>query len=622
MNAKRTLAATLILAAAGTAHAQCNYVRYGVPDFDQRRDALANDGGYFCVPTSFTNIRGYIANHGYGAIMGGPRNWQSQANYNYVTARIDAMGDLMDTDPFNGTTGDNAKDGWNDFIDAFHEDKFVLSSWTGYCPPPWIFILFQGGITNICYGYYKQVAGVWDRDGGHCVTLVGLKDLCANFNEPTFRIRNPASDDGDLDVQSTFSTEETRTDAQSFNLNGSSVTRLRMVDFGAGSSTRRYMDKLYAVQPMIALTGNVTTQAAINLIRPLKLFGTSGFEGSSSGPSSLDAIYDIAMHPMGVESYIITNNAITGNKRLHKVDMATGTWTTLISSLGTTNSRVVSSRFGELFVYGDGSVRKYNVQGTTPQLLSSYIPVHPISGMAYDDALDEVVAVTTNSRMIRLGQQSLALIADQPLPGTLAIVGDGSVVPNPTTPGYWYIASSGSPVIAEITTIPGITRLQTTAAISLPPGTAPRSVQATNAGDLIFINNNQIQEFKRSMSPAGAPIWIIDPTSAFHGQPAARALAIARSRSNFVAGVHDQPKWQDDNYQPEGAPSIPDCEPDLNVDGIVDILDLLDFLNSFSVCNGEAGPCGTASVNADFNFDGTVDILDLLDYLLAFDKGC
>jgi hypothetical protein len=193
---KLTLSALALATLAGASHAQCTLNRYGVPDFDQKRNALPNDGKMYCVPTSFTNLRGYIANHGYGNIMGGGGNWQSSANYNYVTARIDAIGDYMDTDPFDGTNGGDAYDGWVDFIDDWHDDKFSLSMWGGYIPPIWIHFGMLTGLTNICYGYYKpQGGGEYDRDGGHCVTLVGLKNLCANFNEPTLRIRNPSSGD-------------------------------------------------------------------------------------------------------------------------------------------------------------------------------------------------------------------------------------------------------------------------------------------------------------------------------------------------------------------------------------------------------------------------------------------
>lgn len=65
------------------------------------------------------------------------------------------------------------------------------------------------------------------------------------------------------------------------------------------------------------------------------------------------------------------------------------------------------------------------------------------------------------------------------------------------------------------------------------------------------------------------------------------------------------------------------CAADVNEDGEVDVLDLLDFLDSFGVCEGQSGPCtGDSGVEADYNGDTTVDILDFLDFFDAFGGGC
>lgn len=63
------------------------------------------------------------------------------------------------------------------------------------------------------------------------------------------------------------------------------------------------------------------------------------------------------------------------------------------------------------------------------------------------------------------------------------------------------------------------------------------------------------------------------------------------------------------------------CAADYNGDGLGDILDLLDFLDEFAGCEGQAGPCGSIS-NVDFNGDTIVDMLDFLDFLDAFSSGC
>lgn len=52
-----------------------------------------------------------------------------------------------------------------------------------------------------------------------------------------------------------------------------------------------------------------------------------------------------------------------------------------------------------------------------------------------------------------------------------------------------------------------------------------------------------------------------------------------------------------------------------------DILDFLDFITDFADCDGQSVPCGQFG-NPDINGDTVVDILDLLEFLDAFSEGC
>jgi V8-like Glu-specific endopeptidase len=65
------------------------------------------------------------------------------------------------------------------------------------------------------------------------------------------------------------------------------------------------------------------------------------------------------------------------------------------------------------------------------------------------------------------------------------------------------------------------------------------------------------------------------------------------------------------------------CPTDLNGDTESDILDFLDFIDSFGACENQPAPCsGSSGVDADYNGDTTVDVLDFLDFLDAFGTGC
>lgn len=65
------------------------------------------------------------------------------------------------------------------------------------------------------------------------------------------------------------------------------------------------------------------------------------------------------------------------------------------------------------------------------------------------------------------------------------------------------------------------------------------------------------------------------------------------------------------------------CPSDVNADGVTDILDLLDFIDSFGPCVGTRAPCaGVGPGPADYNRDEVIDILDLLDMIEDFSTGC
>jgi len=67
----------------------------------------------------------------------------------------------------------------------------------------------------------------------------------------------------------------------------------------------------------------------------------------------------------------------------------------------------------------------------------------------------------------------------------------------------------------------------------------------------------------------------------------------------------------------------PPCLSDVNGDTESDILDFLDFIDSFGTCENQPAPCaGSSGIEADFNGDTSVDILDFLDFFDAFGTGC
>ena len=92
-----------------------NYQISHMPDLDQKRQGLDNDGGCHCVPAAVMNLLAYAANHGFGDIPPSPHSWQSNQNHVLGTTVIDIMGQMMGTtwNPVPnpdvcGTNGDDA----------------------------------------------------------------------------------------------------------------------------------------------------------------------------------------------------------------------------------------------------------------------------------------------------------------------------------------------------------------------------------------------------------------------------------------------------------------------------------------------------------------------------------
>lgn len=63
------------------------------------------------------------------------------------------------------------------------------------------------------------------------------------------------------------------------------------------------------------------------------------------------------------------------------------------------------------------------------------------------------------------------------------------------------------------------------------------------------------------------------------------------------------------------------CISDYDLNGEVDILDFLNFIEDFSVCELQPVPCGSLG-DPDVNGDDFIDILDFLDFIDVFSVGC
>ena len=168
-----------------SAFAQCNVHRYNVPDFDQKRFGVDNTGNMYCVPTSSLNWMAYIANHGDSSLMGGSSgNWASSSVYNRVTARLNEMGAESDTSGTGGTNLSDAVEGIADYMDSHGVNGYYIicgyKADDDWAPSPKSFYnhMKAGYLVNLCFGRYDLNGGEWERDGGHCMTVVKVDNAC------------------------------------------------------------------------------------------------------------------------------------------------------------------------------------------------------------------------------------------------------------------------------------------------------------------------------------------------------------------------------------------------------------------------------------------------------------
>ncbi|MGE3108463.1 MAG: GC-type dockerin domain-anchored protein [Phycisphaerales bacterium] len=598
---KRVAACLLVAGIAGSASAQCNIFRNGIPDFDQRRSALPNNGGMYCVPTSAINQMAYIANHGVPGLLSGPRNWQSQTNYSYVSSQIAFMGGLMGTDPFDGTYGNPGENGLRTFVQTRAPGKFTIIHYYGdYTISPLFFHTILGRLVNVCYGYYPVSNNRYYRDGGHCVSLTGLIDYCSD--DYRLRMRNPADDSDNLATQSAFSSLYSDASSQFFvDTNGNIHNRIRLWDLGVNSTTRRYLDSYFVINPLVCLSGGLSN-TEFTLHFPVQVFGLTPPSSNHTAPEP-DTIVDVEFDPQQLNAYIVTSQIIPREQKVYRYELATGNMTELFAA--NTTLRVCTSRFGDVFIVGDGSVRKYYDRGGNFGLLQELPTTDSFDAIEYDDTRDELVGVTAAGRLVRLHADLTQGGFDEPLPGGVAPAGSTSLAIDEATQRY-LICGSSAPTVWSCELIPGSPRLRIQASWLLPAN--PTSLRRTEDGSLVYIANNQMNEVVPSAAGGG---WVPRAGSILSGLPAARTLALARSRSNLVQGVHDTPEWRNVLVNDE-TPSVPDCVADFNNDGIVNSQDFFDFVTAFFA----------GAAESDINYDGQRNSQDFFDFLTAFFAGC
>ncbi|MEZ6241806.1 MAG: GC-type dockerin domain-anchored protein [Phycisphaerales bacterium] len=291
----------------------CYMFVHGMPDFDQKRDVApgilglpVNDegegGAMFCMPTSATDLLGYVNKHGYPGVYGpGVQDFEgpSVAVYNSVTSVISQLGGLMGTDGNDGTTnGTLARSILQQILDvsapgAFDVYRFSLQEdWAPKSTDMTLYAL-SGGAVMFCYGRWNMVnSAVLDsRDGGHCVALTRVDHRAF---QPAFEgdigFANP-SNSSNTTTQAAFFQQNESIRNDLFALDGENIVMTRILFDVSDPEDERYrlIDSCYVIYPREGFTSSIGGNS----------LNFWGLHGGTGGGFTLNTYIPPDNHPIG-----------------------------------------------------------------------------------------------------------------------------------------------------------------------------------------------------------------------------------------------------------------------------------------------------------------------------------
>ncbi|MEQ8318375.1 MAG: GC-type dockerin domain-anchored protein [Phycisphaerales bacterium] len=611
LNRSMTVVAA-VLGAAGlssSVHAQCSVYRLGMPDFDQRRSVLPNDGSAYCVPTATANALAYISNHGQPAVFGGPRDWQSQSQYDYVNTQLTTMGLFMGTDPEDGT----GVRGWRLTTEAYarNGDGLLVGSYQafgeiGVNPLQMANHMRLGTLVMPIIGWYDELdVNRYERDGGHVVTMWGGSNLCDGPDDMRMLFRDPGNDRWLFD-QSDFATTFTMFEYESnwrFKYDSESQYFSRPI-YQLTSTTRGFLDGFLYIMPAFGLMTDPITQD-VDARVPLPFTDEPGrrvFDADPTPAFTTVIAMDQGLTP--IEAFVLTRSERTGAGTLHTLDVISGQMT----AVGPVASPrgVASSLDGSVFVAGASDLVRY-----TPQLGGGLLPTgnlalpFPVDAMTYDDETRELYFLSRARRRLMRVSEGLVLLESSAIPSEVELSPHASIAINSEPDGG---ASKVTILVSDTGGVSELTRdvtgrLIVASSSKLPGVTDPHSLQLGDDGVLYAVDDSIVHAFERdSMGDWQA----VDRPLA--GERTGPVFRVGRGRSNFNPATMDDVN----RLPPDDDGGKPDCRADLDLDGELTIFDFLEFQNLFA----------SGSTWADFDCDGELTIFDFLAFQNAFDAGC
>ena len=246
-------------------------------------------------------------------------------------------------------------------------------------------------------------------------------------------------------------------------------------------------------------------------------------------------------------------------------------------------------------------------------LLGASAPTFTPDAIAYDDKNDTVIILSVppgiGSRRVTTRPRALSGFGtDRALPATYN--GEAFIQPDAETAGALFVCSEGSGVLRRFE-VQGGDLVETDSIIHINGSLTALNV--TDANRVVYANNGVLVE--KEENTAGT--WVNRANSRWAGRAAAGAVSLARSRSNYIASIMQDPAFND-LANPTIYPALPACYANCDNSTLAPVLNVNDFS-----CFINRYAAGHVYANCDNSTNAPIlNVNDFSCYLNRYAAGC
>ncbi|MCA9312344.1 MAG: hypothetical protein KDA21_14115, partial [Phycisphaerales bacterium] len=554
--------------------------------------------------TAATNYFSYIAKRGFPSMVPGADDFGPDApaeKYSELSGWIELVGDQFGTDPVDGTQ--NSLSGYQAILENGAPGQFTITRL--YPDGTWaprashlILHAITGGLVNMGIGWWEWSSANqrYERTGGHVVSLNGVDDY--NTPTPRMRWRDPASDEGNMFVQSDFSTSASDAAAVYADFDGDLRTQDRLV----GYTSPAFIDGYFVIRPKFVVLPNFPSNG-FDILTPNPITP----DGPTLDSFTLPGQPGVVCPSADLLSCIATSvDPSSGMHAFYRFDLTASQPEPMGMLLPAINK--VREAGPRLTCLSAGVIRAFDLGGSAPIPVGSSSP-----GMLDFDETGGIMTALNSSHDYLLLDAALQTSARFPLPNAAALGAeatmdhgpDGSLWVFSGDKGYNYAFDARGSQLTLVETFDAAAVFGTTSDIE--------SAQVEENGWITASIGGQL--YSAYPTEETRPhFWTWD-TVRFSGiSTGGGSWAVSESYTNFDPVRHTTPAWNE-VLPTEILPPVAECPWDLDRDGSTTFADLNIVLENW-------GNVGFPEDPGDVNGDGLVNFDDLNELLAHWGERC